>query len=130
MYSDAYPLAVPPERLEAAMRVFATCQLRRPLGAVWRCAKDAAAGDTKAGEWARRIGDPVDDESAADRAARALLTALVRGGSVDLAELAHVFEGRSRTAIDPAVGALAWAVERARSAMRGSARRPEASVSR
>ncbi|HEX5078682.1 MAG TPA: hypothetical protein VFV80_05975 [Geminicoccaceae bacterium] len=44
MYSDAYPLAVPPERLEAAMRVFTTCQLRRPLGAVWRCAKDAAAG--------------------------------------------------------------------------------------
>ncbi len=44
MYSDAYPLAIPPERLKEAMQVFTSCQLRRPLGAVWRCAKDAAAG--------------------------------------------------------------------------------------
>jgi hypothetical protein len=44
MYSDAYPLAIPPERLDEAMQVFTACQLQRPLGAVWRCAKDAAAG--------------------------------------------------------------------------------------
>jgi hypothetical protein len=44
VYSDVYSLAVPSERLEEAMQVFTSCQLRRPLGAVWRCAKHAAAG--------------------------------------------------------------------------------------
>jgi hypothetical protein len=44
VYSDAYPDAISQERLDEAMQVFASCQLRRPLGAVWRCAKDAAAG--------------------------------------------------------------------------------------
>jgi hypothetical protein len=44
VYSDAYPLSVPPERLEEAMRVFTSCRLRLPPAAVWRCAKDAAAG--------------------------------------------------------------------------------------
>jgi len=44
VYSDGYPLAVPPEKLEEAMQIFTSCQLRRPLGAVLNCAKDAAAG--------------------------------------------------------------------------------------
>ena len=42
--SDAYSVAVPKERFEEAMRIFTACRLRRPVGAVWRCAKDAAAG--------------------------------------------------------------------------------------
>jgi hypothetical protein len=44
VYSDAYPLAIPREKLDAAMQVFTSCRLRRPLGAVWHCAQDAARG--------------------------------------------------------------------------------------
>jgi hypothetical protein len=44
VYSDAYPDAIPQERLEEAMQVFTSCLLRRPPGAVWRCAREAARG--------------------------------------------------------------------------------------
>ena len=37
-------LGTDPDKTTKAMQVFASCRLRRPLGAVWRCAKDAAAG--------------------------------------------------------------------------------------
>ena len=44
MYSDAYVVAIPRERLDEAVQVFTSCRLRRPLGEVWHCAQDAAAG--------------------------------------------------------------------------------------
>jgi hypothetical protein len=42
--SDGYPVAIPRDRFEEAMLVFTSCRLQRPVDAVWRCAKDAAAG--------------------------------------------------------------------------------------
>jgi hypothetical protein len=74
VYSDAYRLAVPSEKLEQAMQVFTACRLQRPLGAVWRCAKDAAAGTfcpcISAAGGGVRSSDPVIFEAVADEIER------------------------------------------------------------
>jgi hypothetical protein len=44
VYSDAYVVAIARARLEQAVLVFTSGQLRRPPREAWRCAQDAAAG--------------------------------------------------------------------------------------
>jgi hypothetical protein len=44
VYSDGYVVAIPPEKLEEAVQVFASCRLGRPVRDAGRCAQEAAAG--------------------------------------------------------------------------------------